>query len=123
MSRGPLRNPGQFAWRIGQGLYSTPVPRPPELDEQLHHFEYTRAEYWACHPRWVKVPGGRALHAVMDGGDTSLCGLQTDRWRAPGRYDELAARHHHHCRQQAAVATAERLSALFRRQREEVGDV
>lgn len=123
MSRAPIRNGSQFAWRLGQTLGATRTGTPGWLEDELRHFETTREEYRACHPRWVRVPGGRALHAVFDGGGAAVCGLGPARWQRPDSRTAVRLRHHRLCQQRAGAFTGERLADLFRRQREEIGDV
>lgn len=127
MSRGPIRNGGQFAWQLGRSMDAVRTPRPEWLDEQALHFEVTRQEYLACHPRWLRVPGGRAAHALMEGAQVPLCGVVPRRtdgtvspWRAVGPGSVLRLHHHRRCQRLAAQVTAQRLSELFWRQREEI---
>lgn len=123
---GPIRNGAQYVWQLGQSMDALRARLDRQgLDAQALHFGQTRAEYTACHPVWRRVPGGRAAHAFYDGADTPLCGV--DPVRASGERPRwLDARprdrflRHHECERLAATATGERLSALFRRQREEV---
>jgi len=124
MSRGPIRNVSQWAWRLGQTMDAIRTGPPPWLDDELRHFEDTRDEYQRCRARWLRVPGGRALHAVFDDDTAAVCGLAPDRWQARvDGYTAMWLGHHRLCQQRAGAVEAERLSALFRRQREEVEDV
>lgn len=47
----------------------------PALDEQAASFARSRREWSAARPRWLRVPGGRVLHAMVDGETVPICGV------------------------------------------------
>lgn len=77
-------------------------------------------DYAACQPTWRSVPGGRALHAFMDGDDRPLCGAEAPRWRDHSlRWGTTRRPEHGLCARLANAETGRRIGELFERQRRE----
>lgn len=94
------------------------------IDPEADRWARSQRDYAACHPAWVRTPGGRALHAIMDGEAVPLCGVQPSpqhrahRW-LPG-HGRGSSRRHRQCAELARAETARRITALFERQRAEM---
>lgn len=77
-------------------------------------------DYAACKPTWRSVPGGRALHAFMDGDTRPLCGIEAPVWRDHSRgWGTTRRPEHRRCGELARRETSRRLAELFERQRRE----
>lgn len=80
----------------------------------------SQRDYMACHPAWRSVPGGRALHAFMDGDTKALCGVEAPVWRDHSRgWGAIRRPEHRRCGELARRETGRRISELFERQRRE----
>ena len=96
---------------LARGLMDRIAPEPAAVGDPwgLAAFERSRREWSAARPRWLRVPGGRALHAVIDGEQVPICGVVPLRadgtvspWRGPS-FGQWKYRHRHQqCQRLAA---------------------
>jgi hypothetical protein len=69
---------------------------------------------------WRSVPGGRALHAFMDGDDRPLCGIDAPVWRDNSlRWGTSRRPEHKLCAKLAQAESWRRCGELVERQRRE----
>ena len=91
---------------LARAIMDAVAPEPDPWG--LMAFERSRRAWSAGRPQWVRVPGGRAVHAMVDGDPAPVCGVVPVRadgtvspWRSPG-YGGWSGRRHKRCQDLAA---------------------
>lgn len=84
--------------------------------DEAARWQQSVRDYSACLPSWRKVPGGRAVHAFMDGDSRPMCGIDAPQWVEGGS----RRRRHSRCERLAETESNRRRAELFERQRREM---